>query len=350
MNIKINGIDIAAKPGLTVIEAARANNIFIPSLCFHEKTGQAGKCRVCVVEVEGMRGLHTACTLKVTEGMSVKTKSEEILAAQKTVVNLLLSAGKHDCLACEKNGECELQEAAYYLGIEKPAFEYADQGKKKGDTSAPFIRLDREKCISCGRCIAGCNDVVVNEVLSFSHRGCETEIVCDSNLPMGESTCVQCGECSQLCPVGAIIDVKAVGKGRTWETKKVRTTCPYCGVGCQQTLHVKGDQIVKITGTEEGNPNKGHLCVKGRYAYDFIYSEDRLTHPLIKENGEFRKASWEEAINLVASKFKESIDKYGSDSVGGVSCARSINEDSYNMQKLFRSVFKTNNIDHCART
>jgi formate dehydrogenase major subunit len=168
--------------------------------------------------------------------------------------------------------------------------------------------------------------------------------------PLQDSNCVFCGQCVQVCPVGALTEKKAKGKGRSYSTKKVRTTCPYCGVGCQLYLHMKGDQIVKITGVEEGSPNKGRTCVKGRFGYDFIYSKDRLTSPLIKENGEFREASWDEALDLVANKFKQIISESGPDAIAGVSCARSINEDSYQMQKLFRAVIGTNNIDHCART
>ncbi|OQA33551.1 MAG: putative formate dehydrogenase [Betaproteobacteria bacterium ADurb.Bin341] len=351
MKIKINGKEVDCSPDATVLEAAKASGTYIPSLCFHPKTGMAGKCRVCVVEVEGMRGLQTSCTVKVQEGMSINTRSDSILAAQKMVVELLLASGQHDCLSCQRSGNCELQDAAYYLGIERPSFHYADTHYQVPDRSAPFVYLDKNKCISCGRCVAACNNVVVNEVLDFAYRGHHAEIICDADVPMGESSCVQCGECSQICPVGAIVDAKSIGKARPWDTKLVRTTCPYCGVGCQLNLHVQGEQIVKVTGVEGAKPNNGMLCVKGRYAYDFMYSEDRLTKPLIKEkNGVFREASWDEALKLIASKFKESIDQYGPDSVAGVSCARSINEDSYNMQKLFRSVFKTNNIDHCART
>ncbi len=165
-----------------------------------------------------------------------------------------------------------------------------------------------------------------------------------------DSDCVFCGECVQACPVGAIVDKKSRFKWRPFNTEKIRTTCPYCGVGCQQMLHVKDGEIVKVTGVEEAEPNKGRLCVKGRFGYDFIYSDERLKTPLIKENGEFREASWDEALNLVTDKFKSIIDESGPAAVAGVSCARSINEDSYQMQKLFRAVFKTNNIDHCART
>lgn len=349
MKITINGITCEAKEGQTVLQSARDNGIYIPSLCYHDRTGVAGKCRVCVAEIEGMRGLQTTCSVQAKDGMKVVTNSQAVLNAQRLVVDLLLSTGKHDCISCEKNGNCELQDAAYYLNVEHPSIQYADVTTDTDDSSA-FIRVERSKCISCGRCVAGCNNTVVNEVLDFGSRGHGTAIVFDTNKPMGESTCVQCGECVQMCPVGALIEKKSVGKARAWEIKKTRTTCPYCGVGCQLNLHTKGEQIVRVTGVEEAEPNKGQLCVKGRFGYDFIYSEDRLTSPLIKENGKFREASWDEALDLVANKFKQIIKESGPNAIAGVSCARSINEDSYQMQKLFRSVIGTNNIDHCART
>jgi predicted molibdopterin-dependent oxidoreductase YjgC len=349
MKITINGKQVEAREGQTVLQAALAAGIYIPHLCYHEKVGVAGKCRACVVEIEGMRGLQTSCSVLAKEDMNVTTNSPTVLNAQRLVVDLMLSSGTHDCLACEQNGNCELQDAAYYLGIERPSVQYGEINREF-DISSEFIYVERNKCISCGRCVAACNNVVVNEVLDFGHRGHHTEIVFDADKKMGESTCVQCGECVQICPVGAIVEKKNKGRSRYWETQKVRTTCPYCGVGCQLELHVKDDQIVKVTGVEDAEPNKGRLCVKGRFGYDFIYSKDRLTTPLIKEKGQFREASWDEALGLIASKFKAIIEKDGPDAVAGVSCARSINEDSYSMQKLFRSVFKTNNIDHCART
>lgn len=345
----IDGREIAFDGKETVLQLARQNGVYIPSLCYHPKLGPASMCRVCVVEVEGMRALQTACSLTPTDGMKISTSTQRVTDARKMVVNLLLSNGNHNCISCEVNGDCELQEAAYKLGIEVPGF--IIEQKEERDESAAFIMRDPNKCIQCGRCIEGCNNKVVNEVLDFGFRGGHTKVVCDKDKPMGESSCVQCGECVQLCPVGALIEKKGMGKARAWETKKVRTTCPYCGVGCQQELHIKGDQIIRITGVEGALPNQGSLCVKGRYGYDFIYSKDRLTNPLIKEaNGKFREASWDEALDLVAKKFKQIIQESGPDAIAGVSCARSINEDSYNMQKLFRAVIGTNNIDHCART
>ena len=349
MLISIDGKQVQAEQGETILQVARKNGIYIPSLCFHEKVGVAGKCRVCVVEVEGMRGLQTSCSVQVREGMVVRTDTEKARQAQKLVVDLLLSSGTHDCLSCEQNGRCELQDAAYFLGIERPSLCFQDF-EPHSDVSSEFVMVDHNKCISCGRCVAGCQHSVVNNVLEFGYRGHNVEIVFDDAKPMGKSTCVQCGECVQLCPVGALTEKKAHGKARQWEIRHVRTTCPYCGVGCQLDVQVKGEEVVRIEGVEGAQPNNGSLCVKGRFGYDFIYSGDRLTSPLIKENGEFREASWDEALDLVADRFKKIIAESGPDAIAGVSCARSINEDSYYMQKLFRGVFKTNNIDHCART
>ena len=349
MRITINGMPVEAEQGRTVLEIARENGIYIPTLCYHSKTGRAARCRACVVEVEGVRGLPTSCTLEATEGMKVVTNSPRVLQAQRMVVDLLLCSGTHECIVCEKNGNCELQDAAYHLGIDHLGFRVPDE-EMPIDDSAEFIRRDYSRCIKCGRCVIACQDVVVNKVLDFGFRANEIRVVCDDDSPLGMSSCVQCGECVQLCPVGALIEKKSIGMGRPWELKTVRTTCPYCGVGCQLNLHVNGERIAKVTGVEDAEPNKGRLCIKGRFGYDFIYSEDRLTTPLIKENGEFREASWDEALDLVADRFKQIMAESGPDALGGVSCARSINEDSYQMQKLFRAVFKTNNVDHCART
>jgi formate dehydrogenase major subunit len=213
-----------------------------------------------------------------------------------------------------------------------------------------MIVRDFSKCIMCGRCVRGCNERQVNQAISLGYRGSHNKIVAKADYPYIDSDCVFCGECVQSCPVGALLDKNAMHQARPWERRTVRTTCPYCGVGCQLNLHVRDGKIIEVTGVEDAQPNRGRLCVKGRFGYDFIYSGERLKTPLIREGDGFREASWDEALDLVARKFQEIKATHGPDALAGVSCARSINEDSYNMQKLFRAVIGTNNIDHCART
>jgi predicted molibdopterin-dependent oxidoreductase YjgC len=349
MKFTINGRELSAVEGQTVLQAAKAGGVYIPSLCYHPKTGQAGRCRACVVEIAGMRGLQTACTVSAKDGMVVTTNSELVLKAQRMVVDLMLSSGNHDCLSCERNGSCELQEAAYYLGIERPSFRVGVE--VDNDDSSEFIYRDQTQCIKCGRCIAACNNVVVNEVLGSGFRSTQSRVVCDEDRPMGDSTCVQCGECSQICPVGAIVDKKAKGKGRAWALQKTDSTCGYCGVGCQLTLHVDkaANRIVKVTGREVA-PNDGMLCVKGRYAYEYQSSPKRLQYPMIKKDGRHVRVSWDEALDYTADKLKEIVGRDGPDVVSAFGSGRITNENNYALQKFMRMVVGTNNIDHCART
>jgi len=283
--------------------------------------------------------------------MVVRTESEAVLQARRVIVDLLLSDGMHDCLACDMCGECELQEAAYRLGIEKPS-ERPDTLPLALDLSHPMITRNPNRCIRCYRCIKACNEVVVNGVLDMAYRSHRSLVVADQDLPLGDSSCVGCGECVQLCPTGALIERKAVGLGRTWDLEKVRTTCPYCGVGCQITLHVDRpiNRVVKVTGVESTPPNDGMLCVKGRFGYEFPSSPLRLTRPLIKRDGRHEAVSWEEALDYTASRLREIRDTHGPDSISGISSSRDNNENSYAAQKFMRAVIGTNNIDNCART
>lgn len=362
-------------PGRTILEVAAENHIRIPTLCHLKGATPTGACRICVVEVEGARTLRPACATPAAAGMKIETHSPKVVQARKEILELLLASGNHNCAVasgrrqdwtdfqlqvneadhsndlCPVWGDCRLQDLAY---------EYQVSGEKYDTTSCeypmelanPLIVRDFSRCILCGRCVQACNEVQVNQAISFGYRGAQSKIVAAGDRPLANSDCVFCGECIQACPVGALVEKKARYQWRPWKTeKKIRTTCPYCGVGCQQLLHVQENHIVKITGVEDAEPNQGRLCVKGRFGYDFIYSAERLKTPLIRNNdGTFREASWDEALDLVATKFTTIIDESGPDALAGVSCARSINEDSYQMQKLFRAVFQTNNIDHCART
>lgn len=350
MTLTIDDRECGFEKGATVLTVARANGIKIPSLCYHRKTGVAGRCRICLIEVDRMTSLQPACHLLAADGMRVHTASPKVLAARRMVVELLLSNGQHNCLSCEQNGICELQEAAYDLGIEVPAF-LIDEPVPPKDVSSPMIQREPGKCIKCGRCVVGCASTVVHEVLAFDSRGDAAQVVCDDGLPMGESSCVQCGECSQLCPVGAIVDKKSIGQGRPWQLDQVNTTCPYCGVGCQLTAHVDRarNRIVKVTGREVA-PNDGMLCVKGRYGFEFPSSPKRLTRPLLKKNGEQVAVSWEEALDYTAARIKAIVERDGPDVFSAFGSGRITNEANYAMAKFTRAVIKTNNIDHCART
>jgi formate dehydrogenase major subunit len=332
-----------------------------------------GACRICLVEVEGARNLAAACATPASPNMVIRTESPKVMRARRLNIELLLASGNHNCLVqdmdldswtdfqlatmskeehqdlCPAYGDCRLQELAIQYQVKGGRFKPTETSYPT-ESINPFIVRDFSRCILCGRCVQACNEVAVNRAISYGYRGSKSKIVATGDRAYHESDCVFCGQCVEVCPVGALVEKKSVGLARANECKKVRTTCPYCGVGCQMWLHVKAGKIVKVTAVEDAAPNRGRLCVKGRFGYDFIYSEERLKTPLIREKGDFREASWDEALDLVANRFREIIATQGPDAIAGVSCARSINEDSYQMQKLFRAVIGTNNIDHCART
>ena len=375
--ITINGHAYEFVPGQTILEVAQQNQIDIPNLCHLKGTRPTGACRVCIVELEESWGkkLVSSCSSPAKAGMVVHTESPQIVAYRKIYLGLMLDSGNHDCdigskadeswtdfqIAamdsdrkedlCPVWGDCELQALAYRYQVKgRISGRHREPLKLPVEDDNPFIIRDLSRCILCGRCVAACNEVQVNQAIDFGFRGEKGKIIAGTGTTLMNSNCVFCGECVQVCPVGALVEKKSLDKWRPWEVDTIRTTCPYCGVGCQQLLHVKDDTIVKVTGVENAAPNQGRLCVKGRFGYDFIYSDKRLKTPLIREKDGFREASWDEALTFVADTFTQIILKHGPDALAGVSCARSINEDSYQMQKLFRAVFKTNNIDHCART
>jgi len=341
----LNGTEIEFTPGQTILEAAEAVDVRIPTLCHLKGAAPTGSCRICVVEVEGARNMVASCATPAAAGMTVRTHSAAVVAARKSILEMLLASGNHNCAAagavegdwtgfqlralsaesepdlCPAWGDCRLQELAFEYQVRTDRFAPKTDGPALEDVN-PLIVRDFSRCILCGRCVQACNEVQVNRAISFGYRGADAKIVAAGDRPLADSDCVFCGECVQACPVGALVEKKSRYRWRPWETRKVRTTCPYCGVGCQQWLHVKEDRIVKVTGVEEAEPNRGRLCVKGRFGFDFIYSEDRLKTPLIRENGDFREASWDEALDLVADRFKQIIADHGPDALAGVSCAR----------------------------
>ncbi len=349
ITLSIDDSDVTVLQGSTILDAARQAGIRIPTLCHSRDLVPASACRICVVEVQGLRSLVTACSYPVSAGMKVTTNSERVVKARRQVLELLLSDHPLDCMTCEKAGDCKLQDLTYEMGVTGTRFK-GERHNYPIDLTNPFIVRDYNKCVLCERCIRACDEIQGIEAIDFARRGFDAKVTTPFDRGLKGSDCTFCGQCVQACPTGALTEKKSRGMARSWETKKIRTTCPYCGVGCQLWLHVKGGRITKVTAVRDAAPNKGRLCVKGRFGYDFIYSEERLKTPLIRENGEFREASWDEALDLIVAKFKDIIAESGPDAIGGVSCSRSINEDSYQMQKLFRSVIGTNNIDNCART
>jgi len=345
--IAINGQGLKFRPGETILQVAQRHGICIPTLCYLKGASPTGACRMCLVEVEGARNLVASCVAPAAPNMVVQTDSDRVISSRKMNLELLLSMGHHYCVTCEADGDCRLQDLAYQYQVETVRF--AESPPKYPEEVNTFITRDFSRCIMCGRCVQACNEVQVNRAISYGYRGTSSKIVTVGDRPYMDSDCVFCGECVQACPVGALVAKPSRFKGKPWETKKVQTTCSYCGVGCQMLLHVKDDKVVKVTGVEDAGTNYGSLCVKGRFGYDFIHDQERLKTPLIRENGAFREASWEEALDFVARSLLKIKKGSGPDSIGVLSSARITNEENYVAQKFTRAGIGTNNVDHCAR-
>ncbi len=350
VSFTIDDKTIHAPDGSNLLSVARLNGIDIPGLCYHRKLTPTGACRLCLVKIEGVRGLVTSCTVTVTEGMKVTAFDQELEDTRRFLLNYLLY--EHND-TYDGTYPDELRELVLRYGLDKPESRLLkpiwEKLDYKNDNSSPVLTFDPSKCIKCFRCIKACDEVQGKNVLSFTQRGINSFIIAGTGV-WGESECDGCGECIQLCPTGAIVekpdrDIISLEK----IDKRVITTCPYCGVGCQIELLVQDGRIVRSNGVEGVSPNDGRLCVKGRFGYEFVHSSDRLKKPLIKRNGSFVEATWDEALDLIASKFSGIRDKYGPDSLAGYASAKCTNEDNYLFQKFVRTVFGTNNIDYCTR-
>lgn len=348
INIEINGQKVSVAPNQTILNACEKLNIHIPTFCHDERLVPHGACRMCVVEVQGARNLSSACSTPASEGMVVTTHSEKVEKVRKDILELVWAGHDNDCLVCKQAGNCKLQDYCYEYDVAPESLHYKKTLTLKKDTTNKFYDLDRDKCILCGRCVRVCHELQGTGAIGFSDRGHETHITHPFDMGMEFSDCVSCGNCVNVCPTGAMSE-KTKTKFRNWDVdQKVRTTCGYCGVGCQINLSIKNNQVVKVEPVE-GEINHGLLCVKGKFAYNFINHPDRLTTPLIKKNGTLVESSWDEALNLIVQKIKTIKAEDGSDVFAGLSSARCTTEDNYMMQKLFRAVIGTNTIDHCAR-
>ncbi len=347
ISMVINGATVEGKQGDTVLQVARRNDIYIPTLCHMDHLAPTGSCRICLVELEN-GDLTTACTHPAGEGMKVVTENEKIRKYRKTTLELILSNNRVDCLNCEKRGSCELAKLCYEYDVQQDEY----SGERKifpRMTDNPFFELDHEKCILCGRCMRACEEIRMVHAIDFYGRGFNTRVGPPLERSLKEGPCEFCGQCVDSCPTGALTAKMRIDRGRDVDLKRTSTICTYCGVGCRMYVYTKGDQIVDVGPDEDAPVNDIRLCVKGRFGFDFVNREDRLTSPLIKENGEFREASWDEALDLVASRLKAIKEEHGPDSIAGLSSATCTNEENFLFQKLMRVAVGTNNVDHCAR-
>ncbi len=348
IQLAIDGKEVTGSRGQTILEIARENGIDIPYLCYHPRISKTGACRICIVRVNDQM-LKTSCTEPATNGMKVDTEDEEIIEIRRGILELLLAEGDHNCLYCDANGDCELQALCFRYGVEQPTAGFPKNTRGRDFVSSQGLRRNEDRCVLCGRCVKACGEIQMSRVWSFAGRGGQTHLTSDLFKRIGDSSCVQCGTCVQLCPTGALSFQTVLGRGQAWELEKESSICIYCGVGCEIDFYKnKQGQLVKALGSEDG-PNKGHLCVKGRFGFDFVQSDKRLKKPLIKKNGEFVEAEWDEALDLVASRLGEIRSQSGPDSIMAFSSAKCTNEENYLMQKFMRAVIGTNNVDHCAR-
>jgi predicted molibdopterin-dependent oxidoreductase YjgC len=373
---------VTAPEGSTILEAARLAGIEIPALCHHPDLTNVGACRMCVVSVEKARTLQTACTTPIVEGMVVNTESLEVRETRRFILEMLLTDHPNDCMTCEVNGDCALQDLVYDYGVEWPEHNGARHEYPIDPDPNPFIVIDLNKCILCGRCVRACSEIQNRDVWSFAHRGFESRLVAGADQPMLDARCESCGQCVAYCPVGALYDKMSLGLGRPNQVNKVRTTCSYCGVGCNFDLNVRDGKIVRVTSTPEATVNGLALCVKGRYGYDYVHHSDRLTRPLVRarwlddveqrvadgdwevagtpdgqtssDNGAikpdaFIETDWDTALGMVARKFTTVKEESGGDAFALLASAKCTNEENYLFNKFTRQILATNNIDHCAR-
>ncbi len=365
IRITIDGREIRASKDTLLLEAILAAGIYVPNLCHDPDLEPTGDCRLCVVEIAGMPDFVTACTTPVTEGMVVQTNTAPLHEARRAALEPVLAEHPSECLVCDrkercqpydiclrnvsvtdrcvlcsKNCQCDLQKVVDYLGVTELPIRPKNRGRPV-DYSNPFFKIDRNYCILCRKCVRTCNEVTSVGAIEIGHNGDREQVSPVDSNSLFESKCRSCGECMVRCPVGALMPKMAVPPAH-----EVKTTCPYCGVGCQMYLGVKDGRVICVRGDRDNEVNRGRLCVKGRFGVtEFIHHPDRLSNPLIRQNGELREATWNEALDAVAA----GLGRYKPEEVAIISSAKCTNEENYLLQKLGRAVIGTHNIDHCAR-
>ncbi|MFQ5348023.1 MAG: formate dehydrogenase subunit alpha [Rhodothalassiaceae bacterium] len=351
VRLEIDGRDVTVPAGTSLMRAAAEAGISIPKLCATDSMKAYGSCRLCLVEIEGRRGTPASCTTPVAEGMVVRTESDRLARLRRGVMELYISDHPLDCLTCAANGDCELQDMAGVVGLREVRYgmDGANHLDASADDSNPYFSFDPAKCIVCSRCVRACAEVQGTFALTISGRGFASHVAVGADEPFLESECVSCGACVTACPTATLTEKTVIANGVPEET--VRTTCAYCGVGCAFKAEVRGDRVVRMVPDKDGRANHGHSCVKGRFAWGYATHPDRILTPMVREKitDPWRPVGWDEAIDLVARRFRALQEQHGRKAIGGITSSRCTNEEVFALQKMIRAGFGNNNVDTCAR-
>jgi predicted molibdopterin-dependent oxidoreductase YjgC len=352
--MEVDGQKVPFTPGETIYKVTQRLSSEVPTLCYDDRLDAFGACRLCVVEVEGIRNPVASCTTEAVDGMVVRTTTDGIEKHRKTLLELVASENPASALEVDELrglASQELIQLAQRYDVDGTRFEGRKSGSSRSDDDNPFIVRDYDNCISCYRCVRVCAEQEGDYAISVKNRGFDTQITVEFDGLLKDSDCTFCGQCVQTCPTGALADKKAMRHADTeGELKKTRSVCPYCGVGCSVDLMSKGDKLVGIQPAKDGPANEGALCVKGQFAFDFVQHKDRLKTPLVRgDDGELHPASWDEALDRAAIGFKEALDKYGMESLYAVASGRAPHESGYLTQKFIRATTGTHQIDNCSR-
>ena len=347
VTVTIDGQPCTAPEGSTVLQALRSLGRNVPTLCYSDRLAPYGACRTCLVEVEGRKPV-AACHTPVAAGAAYRTHSPLLTRLRRNITELIVSDHPLECLDCAANGRCDLQKLAQEVGLRTPRYENPRTHNPPRDDSHPFIKLEMDKCIGCGRCVRACDEVQGSFILGMEGRGYDVRVIAGNDTGFEAADCVSCGQCVHECPVAALEEPGTREQGLPDTT--VSTTCSYCGVGCTLNVNVKDGRVVNIEPNPQGSANLGHACVKGRFAHQFAHADDRLRSPLIRAaDGRLQAATWDEALALVARRFADTRDRLGPDAFAVISSSRCTNEENFLMQKFARVVMRTNSIDNCSR-